>query len=87
MTPKRYPLVHVVWVDPVTPEHGGWITPKNMRKTKLAKMKSVGWLVLDVEDRIGICTCYQIASEELGAVTIIPRGLVKKIEVLVPAKD
>lgn len=87
MKPSKYPLVYLVWRDARTPEAGGWITPDLVRETELVKVKSVGWLVLDRKDRIAIATCYQPESKDVGAVTIIPRGWIEKLEILKKAKD
>jgi hypothetical protein len=79
----RYDLVHVDWDDPVTPNGGGWVTLKGAHRQEIARIRSVGWLLIDEPDRVGIGSCYQTnASSDVGSVTIIPRGCIRELVVL-----
>lgn len=87
MKPARYALVHVVWLDPTCLSNGVWVGTKDIRDAKTTMVRSVGWLVLDEPDRLAIASCHIVRGGTTRAgVTLIPRGCIKSIEVLAPAR-
>jgi len=77
---KQPPLVRITWLD--TTGHDGWQDVKAAVKRKPARVRSVGYLLAELDDRVIICQDLILADKSAHGVGVYPRGMVESIEYL-----
>ena len=74
-----YPLILVVWLDHTG--ESGWQTKKQVKNSKPARVKTIGWLVHEDKDTIKVCNSILKDGDLGGADCILRQCIVKRYEV------
>ena len=82
---SHYPLVHIVWTDHWS--YDSWIDIDDaIKKAPFNVIHSIGWLVVEDDDRYLICN--NISEDKQGCLFMcILKGTVTKFEILANGAD
>lgn len=80
-------LIEIEWEDIVS--DSSWYSERKAAEFLLAQCKSAGYFLNETEDLIRLSHTIQINEEKERDITVIPKGVVKNIRILIngPARN
>lgn len=73
-------LVQITWIDAIGGD--GWTTEKELKEQELIIHNSVGYVVMEDDDKVTITMSYDKDHESLGAWLCIPRRYIVEMREL-----